>query len=84
MTDEESGVSTVEELVAGVLAGNRRQIARAITLVESSLMADRPRAHELLMTLRESHDAREPAVRVGVTGVPGAGKSTFIDALGVK
>jgi LAO/AO transport system kinase len=72
-------VAVVEDLVEGVLAGNRRQIARAITLVESARLEDRIRARELLglIAQRETN-----AVRIGVTGVPGAGKSTFIDAFG--
>uniref|UniRef100_S0DEZ1 GTPase n=1 Tax=termite gut metagenome TaxID=433724 RepID=S0DEZ1_9ZZZZ len=75
------GMSLVQELADGIFAGNRRQIARAITLVESMRVEDRAQARELLGALREQSAA---AVRVGVTGVPGAGKSTFIDALGVK
>ena len=71
----------VMDLAQGVFAGNRRQIARAITLVESMRMQDRAQARELLRIIRERPTS---AVRVGVTGVPGAGKSTFIDALGVK
>ena len=77
---EKVGVSA-EELAEGVFAGNRRQIARAITLVESMRIEDRAEARALLAILRE-HPAS--AVRVGITGVPGAGKSTFIDAIGVK
>ena len=72
---------SVEDLAEGVFAGNRRQIARAITLVESTRIQDRSEARALLGILREHPTS---AVRVGVTGVPGAGKSTFIDALGVK
>lgn len=68
-------------LVEGVLSGDRRLLARAITLVESSRPDDHRRSRELLRELR-SHTGK--AVRVGVTGVPGAGKSTLIDALGVK
>ncbi len=62
-----------------VLAGSRGGIARAITLVESSKPAHHAVAADLLRILRP-HTGR--AVRVGITGVPGAGKSTFIDALG--
>ena len=74
-------VSLVHELADGVSKGNRRQIARAITLVESMLVTDRAQARELLSTLEPP---ATQAVRVGVTGVPGAGKSTLIDAFGVK
>lgn len=71
----------VATLVKGVISGSRPQIARAITLVESSRPDHRERARELLGELA----GRNPdAVRVGISGVPGAGKSTFIDALGVR
>ena len=66
-------------LAEQVLAGSRGGIARAITLVESSKPAHHAVAADLLRILRP-HTGR--AVRVGITGVPGAGKSTFIDALG--
>lgn len=72
---------TPAELAEQVLAGSRMHIARAITLVESSRPDHRAAAKELLRLLRP-HSGR--AVRVGITGVPGAGKSTFIDALGVR
>ena len=70
-----------EELAQGIFAGDRRQIARAITLVESMRFEDRADARTLLGILREHPTT---TVRVGITGVPGAGKSTFIDAIGVK
>jgi LAO/AO transport system kinase len=66
-------------LAEGVLAGDRTAIARAITLVESSKPAHHAVAADLLRILRPYSGK---AVRVGITGVPGAGKSTFIDALG--
>ncbi|MEH1125576.1 methylmalonyl Co-A mutase-associated GTPase MeaB [Micromonospora sp. CPCC 206061] len=62
-----------------VLAGDRIAVARAITLVESSRPDHRAAAVRLLSTLLP-HTGQ--AYRVGVTGVPGAGKSTFVDALG--
>ncbi|MBN9106460.1 MAG: methylmalonyl Co-A mutase-associated GTPase MeaB [Propionibacteriaceae bacterium] len=68
-----------EELADLVLAGNRVGIARAITLVESTKPAHHDIAADLLRILRP-HTGR--AVRVGITGTPGAGKSTFIDAIG--
>ena len=66
-------------LAKQVLAGERTAIARAITLVESSKPAHHAVAADLLRILRPYSGK---AVRVGITGVPGAGKSTFIDALG--
>lgn len=71
---------TLDELLAGVRAGDRRLVAKAITLVESTRPADADRAQELLAAL---HDPDRPTVRVGVTGVPGVGKSTFIEAVGL-
>ncbi len=68
-------------LAQRVLAGDRAALGRAITLVESRHPADRERAQELL-TLLLPHSGR--ADRVGVSGVPGAGKSTLIDALGAR
>lgn len=67
------------ELTAGVIAGDRVVLARAITLVESSAPGHQEQAQELLTALLPRRCA---AVRVGITGVPGAGKSTFIEALG--
>jgi LAO/AO transport system kinase len=69
----------VHELVDGVLGGDRAAVGRAVTLVESNRYDHRAEARDLL-------DALAPhavdAQRVGVTGVPGVGKSTFIEALG--
>jgi LAO/AO transport system kinase len=70
----------VPELVEGVLAGDRRVMARAITLVESRRGDHRERAQELLVELLPHAGG---ARRVGISGVPGVGKSTFIDELGV-
>jgi len=71
-------------LAAGVVEGSRAALSRAITLVESSLPDDFARATELFVELTRQQ-ARRPtahALRVGITGPPGAGKSTFIEALG--
>jgi GTPase len=65
---------TVERLVDGVRAGDRRALARAITLIESS----DPRAYELI---KELYPETGKAYAVGVTGPPGVGKSTLISAL---
>ncbi|MFC4048137.1 methylmalonyl Co-A mutase-associated GTPase MeaB [Actinomadura syzygii] len=71
----------LDEYAAGVLDGSRAWIARAITLVESTRADHRELAQKLLVELTpHAGDAR----RVGVTGVPGVGKSTFIDALGTR
>jgi LAO/AO transport system kinase len=70
----------IPALVEGVLAGDRRTMARAITLVESRRGDHRERAQELLVELLPHAGG---ARRVGISGVPGVGKSTFIDQLGV-
>jgi LAO/AO transport system kinase len=67
-------------LAAGVRAGDRRALSRAITLIESRRSDDAQAAESLLAEL---YSARCRALRVGVTGAPGAGKSTLLDALGV-
>lgn len=69
----------IDALVAGVLANKRSAVSRAITIVESSRMDHRAVARELLA--RVTSHARS-ARRVGISGVPGVGKSTFIEALG--
>ena len=70
----------LERYVEGVLGGDRMVLARAITLVESDLPADSELAALMLDTLLP-HSGKSR--RVGITGVPGVGKSTFIDALGM-
>lgn len=70
----------VPTLVADLRAGKRAAISRAITLVESSRPDHQVAARELLIELG---GARTDTVRVGISGVPGVGKSTFIEALGV-
>jgi LAO/AO transport system kinase len=69
----------VPELAARIRAGERNALARAITLVESNRADHRAAARDLLETL--APDAGR-ARRVGITGVPGAGKSTLIETLG--
>jgi LAO/AO transport system kinase len=71
----------VEAYAKGVLAGDRGQLSKAITLVESRRPDHRALAQQLLVELLPHAGG---AHRVGITGVPGAGKSTFIDALGTS
>ncbi|MFA4968106.1 MAG: methylmalonyl Co-A mutase-associated GTPase MeaB [Sulfuritalea sp.] len=76
----ELGQSDVDApLVADLLAGNRRALAKAITLVESTHPVHRQRAQRLLDAVLP-HSGR--SLRLGISGVPGVGKSTFIEALG--
>ena len=70
----------VPALIEGVKSGDRAALARSITLVESRKPAHRALARELL---RELAPLSGNSIRLGLSGVPGAGKSTFTDALGV-
>jgi len=63
-----------------ILTGNRRALAKAITLIESTLDAHRDQAQALLESLLP-HSGK--SVRIGITGVPGVGKSTFIEVFGL-
>jgi len=65
--------------IDGVLAGDRVRLSQAITLVESALPADRILAQEVVQACMP-HTGR--SFRLGITGVPGVGKSTFIDSFG--
>ena len=69
----------MSELADQVVDGDRRALARAITLVESTRADHRAEAEALLAEVLP-HVGN--AVRVGISGAPGAGKSTFIEALG--
>ena len=69
-----------QSLAQGVLAGERRALAKTITLLESTRVDHRERADALLNVLLP-HTGR--SLRLGISGVPGVGKSTFIEALGL-
>jgi LAO/AO transport system kinase len=71
----------VDELAEAVRKGQRAGLARAITLVESTRADHRELAQQLLLMV--GSEGAEGSNRVGITGVPGVGKSTFIDALGM-
>ncbi|MGN6463475.1 MAG: methylmalonyl Co-A mutase-associated GTPase MeaB, partial [Pseudolabrys sp.] len=70
----------IAALAAGIRAGERAMLARCITLIESKRADHREAAQRLLQTLLSDTGK---AMRVGITGVPGVGKSTTIDALGI-
>lgn len=72
---------SIADYAAGVRAGDRTLLARAITLVESTKPEHNRQAQELLQELLP-HTGK--ALRLGITGVPGVGKSTSIDQLGVN
>jgi LAO/AO transport system kinase len=73
-------MSELTSLAGAIRAGDRRSLARAITLVESTRADHR---EEAVALLDELLPATGGAVRVGISGAPGAGKSTFIEALGL-
>ena len=78
MTSRKNG--TVEELATAVRSGDRAALPRAITLLESTRADHREQAQQLLLELLpDSGNAH----RVGITGVPGVGKSTTIESLGI-
>ena len=70
---------SAEELVQGVSAGDRKILSQAITLIESNAPKDFDKAQRVLQALLP-HTGK--ALRIGISGVPGAGKSTFIEAFG--
>jgi LAO/AO transport system kinase len=72
---------SVDELAAAVRGGDRAALPRAITLVESTRADHREQAQQLLLALMPSAGS---AHHVGITGVPGVGKSTTIEALGMS
>ena len=69
----------VETVVSGIMNGNRHTLSRAITLIESQRPEHEQKAHEILDRCLAK---KTNALRIGITGSPGAGKSTFIEALG--
>jgi LAO/AO transport system kinase len=70
----------IEDLAERIIAGDRRALARAITLIESARADHRAQATDLLEAVRGSgHEA----LRIGLSGTPGVGKSTFIESFGL-
>jgi LAO/AO transport system kinase len=76
----DGGNAQIASLAAGLRQGDRRALARAITLVESTRPDHRAAAEELVAAILPQTGG---AVRLGISGPPGAGKSTFIEALGL-
>jgi LAO/AO transport system kinase len=75
-----SSATTVAELADAIRSGDRSALARAITLVESTRADHRDKAQQLLLELMPDAGS---AMHIGITGVPGVGKSTSIEALGM-
>lgn len=72
---------TIEEFADGILKGNRTILSQAITLIESSLPSHTALAQQIL---ERCIPYSGNSVRIGITGVPGVGKSSFIETLGLK
>ncbi|MBD3629399.1 methylmalonyl Co-A mutase-associated GTPase MeaB [Cyclobacterium sp.] len=70
---------SVAQYVAGILAGNRSLLSQSISLVESELEADRKLANQLIGQVLP---LTGNALRIGISGIPGVGKSTFINSFG--
>jgi len=73
-----SDIQDIDLILNNLRKGSRTHLAKAITLIESSLEKDKLGANLLLSKLKENNDS----IRIGITGVPGVGKSTIIEALG--
>ena len=74
-------MNSTGELLSQVIKGDRKSIAKAITLVESKKPQDRALADDLLNSLPKPN---KNTLRIGISGPPGVGKSTFIEAIGQK
>lgn len=72
---------SADEYIKGIFAQDRVILSRAITLIESSLPQHRAIAQQVIQACQE-HTKEMKSMRIGITGVPGAGKSTFIEAFG--
>ena len=75
----EIDLNKINKLKNEIESGSRFSLAKAITLVESTNLYDQKIAEELISVLK----ANNKSLRIGITGVPGVGKSTFIEALGL-
>lgn len=80
MKDRPKSRPSLDELIKGIDQQDRIMLSRAITLVESKLQRDKELANQLL---DHCINNAEKSIRIGVTGVPGVGKSSFIEAFGL-
>ena len=71
---------TKEELINGIKKGDPRSLSKAITFAESSIEAKQ----EIALQIIEYFGPKEDTLRIGITGAPGVGKSTFIESVGVS
>ncbi|MEZ4903161.1 MAG: methylmalonyl Co-A mutase-associated GTPase MeaB [Spirosomataceae bacterium] len=72
---------SVDYYIEGILSGNRIVLSQAITIIESQLPSDQDLAQQVLVKILPYTGN---AIRIGITGVPGVGKSTFIEAFGIQ
>lgn len=70
---------SVDALISGILKGDKSALGRAITIIESTTDEDRAKANQILEACLKH---KKNSTRIGITGVPGVGKSTFIEAFG--
>lgn len=75
---------TTVAIAKGIQNGERHALAKAITLIESSRFDHREQADLLMEQLASKEEGRKNTLRLGIAGPPGAGKSTFIEALGMR
>lgn len=73
-----------QAIAKGILNGERHALAKAITLIESSRIDHREQADLLMEHLALNKEGNKKTLRLGIAGPPGAGKSTFIEALGMR
>jgi len=79
--DSRKIIPSAEELSSGVLEGDKTALARAITLVESAKQENLEKAN---LIIEKCLAKKNDSIRIGITGVPGVGKSTFIESFGKK
>lgn len=80
---KKTNIFTTKEYLKGIFAGDRSMLGRAITLVESNKPEHRKIAKEIIKGCQEKiRKSKLRTMRIGITGVPGAGKSTFIESFG--
>jgi len=79
MNYKPKGRLSSKEYIEGILAGDRVLLSRAITVIESNLESDKILAKEIIQEILSNSGN---SIRIGITGVPGVGKSTFIEAFG--
>ena len=79
LKEQKKTIFTIDEYIEGIIKGNRTILSKAITLIESSLHEHQQIAQQIIT---KCLPYAGNSIRIGITGVPGVGKSTFIEALG--